>query len=70
MTEAQLHVFTLKVPCPNCSQTDEQIISDLMSNQIVSCHFCGGSIDVSSDEWRTRISEAAEDTRMMYIPKI
>ncbi len=69
MTEAQLYVFKLDVPCPHCGQMDQQIISELISNQFVPCSCCGKLIDVSSNEWRTRIAIAAHDIRKIYIPK-
>lgn len=69
MTEAQLKVFTLEVLCPYCGYTDQKTLSELISNNIVTCRVCNGPIDLSSQEWRTRISEAAEDIRKMHIPK-
>jgi predicted RNA-binding Zn-ribbon protein involved in translation (DUF1610 family) len=50
----------LPVPCPNCGQEDLQRLTDLLSSEEFTCLGCGELIDISSQEWRAFINQAAQ----------
>jgi ribosomal protein S27E len=55
-----LRSMRFDVPCASCGETDSQTVFDLVTNDHVACRMCGADIDVSSQEWRALIDEAAE----------
>jgi hypothetical protein len=62
------HSIRIDVPCAaGCGETDSKTIFDLITNDHVACSFCGADIDVSSQEWRALIDDAAEQVSRIEV---
>ena len=59
----------MDLPCPSYREVDKQLIRELKANDPIACRYCGHIIDISSEEWRTRIREAAEEFDKLTFPR-
>lgn len=61
------NAFHISLPCPNCRQTDMQLIGELVGNDQIACRICGGPIDLTNEEWQARLLEMIKGLREITI---
>jgi predicted RNA-binding Zn-ribbon protein involved in translation (DUF1610 family) len=59
-TGTALDFVHLDIPCPQCGQHGPQPLAELVANESVTCRSCGTVIDLTTEDWRTRLAEEAE----------
>jgi len=63
ITGTAFDFMRMDLPCPKCGKTNKKPISELVTNNTVTCGYCGETIDLSAKDTRASIAKFAEQAK-------
>jgi hypothetical protein len=67
-TGTMLDHVAIPILCPKCGENDPQPLAELIANDTAICRSCRFVIDLTSENWRTRLAEEAEKFKQIKGP--